>query len=45
MYEQRSQLVKYIIDSYRFGELGELTKEPEPAYLEEKIVRSFRDMH
>lgn len=37
--------MKYIIDSYRFGELGQLTKEPEKGYLEDKIVKCFRDMH
>ena len=45
LYEQRGQLVRYILDSYRFGELGRLTKEPDRAYLEDKIVRCFRDMH
>jgi hypothetical protein len=45
LYEQRPQLIKYILESYHFGELHSLEAKPDIRYLEEKALDCFRDMH
>ena len=44
LYEQRPQIRAYILDSYEFGELNEISRRPEREYLDEKIFCCFRDM-
>ena len=45
LYEQRQHLITYILDSYRFGELHSLSREPTAQFLQDKVMKCFRDMH
>ena len=45
LYDSRAEIVRYILESYEFGELSVLERRPAVPYLEQKIVNCFRDMH
>lgn len=39
MYEQLPQIKQYLLDSYTYGELGQLSRAPTEIYIEEKIAK------
>jgi hypothetical protein len=39
MYEQLPQIKQYLLDSYTYGELGQLSRAPTDNYIEEKIAK------